>query len=230
MAAVIGLVVPLQMVSQTWDDHDRSRRFAARDFAINYLESLEPNAIVFCNGDNDTFPLWYAQEVEGVRPDVKIVNLSYLNSDWYANQLRQQSYDAAPIAFTATPADYAYGRSDVTILGRENAPADLMSSLKMVYEGAGRDANGYPTMPSAVISIPVDKEAVVKRGLVAAKDTADIVDNIVVDLRNTNTYQSKGYLSLGEILMLDIVATNAANGWPRPIYWVTTVGEDYHEA
>lgn len=228
VAAVIGLVVPLQMVSQTWDDHDRSRRFAARDFAINYLESLEPNAIVFCNGDNDTFPLWYAQEVEGVRPDVKIVNLSYLNSDWYANQLRQQSYDAAPIAFTATPADYAYGRSDVTSLGRENAPADLMSSLKMVYEGAGRDANGYPTMPSAVISIPVDKEAVVKRGLVAAKDTADIVDNIVVDLRNTNTYQSKGYLSLGEILMLDIVATNAANGWPRPIYWVTTVGEDYH--
>ena len=86
----------------------------------------------------------------------------------------------------------------------------------MVYEGAGRDANGYPTMPSAVISIPVDKEAVVKRGLVAAKDTADIVDNIVVDLRNTNTYQSKGYLSLGEILMLDIVATNAANGWLTP--------------
>ena len=228
VAAIIGLAIPLQMVSQTWDDHDRSRRFAARDYAINYLNSLEPNAIVFCNGDNDTFPLWYAQEVEGVRPDVKIINLSYLNSDWYANQLRQQTYDAAPVNLTATPADYAYGRTDVTILGNEQAPADLLSSLKMVYEGNGRDRNGYPTMPSAVISIPVDKKAVMERGLVAPKDTADIVDNILVNLRGTNTYQTKGYLSLGEILMLDIIATNAANGWPRPIYWVTTVGPDYH--
>ena len=228
VAAVIGLVVPLQMVSQTWDDHDRSHRFAARDYAINYLESLEPNAIVFCNGDNDTFPLWYVQEVEGVRPDVRIINLSYLNSDWYADQMRQQAYDSAPVDFTATPKDYAYGRTDVTILGRETAPADLLSSLKIVYEGGGRDQNGYPTMPSAVVSIPVDKKAVVERGLVAPSDTAEIVDNILINLRNTNTYKSKGYLSLGEILMLDIVATNAANGWQRPIYWVTTVGGDYH--
>jgi len=227
-ATVIGLVIPLQMVSQTWDDHDRSGRFAARDYAINYLNSLEPDAIVFCNGDNDTFPLWYAQEVEGVRPDVRIINLSYLNSDWYANQMRQQAYDSAPVDFTATPADYAYGRTDVTILGRENAPADLLASLKMVYSGEGRSTNGYPTMPSSVISIPVNKETVMERGLVAAKDTADIVDNIIVDLRNTNTYRAKGYLSLGEILMLDIVATNAANGWKRPIYWVATVGDDYH--
>jgi len=82
--------------------------------------------------------------------------------------------------------------------------------------------------PSSVVSIPVDKKAVIERGLVAPKDTADIVDNILVNLRNTATYRNKGYLSLGEILMLDIVATNAANGWKRPIYWVTTVGDDYH--
>ena len=228
VAAIIGLAVPAQMVSQTWDDHDRSHRFAARDYAINYLNSLEPNAIVFCNGDNDTFPLWYVQEVEGVRPDVKIINLSYLNSDWYANQLRQQTYDAAPINLTATPADYAYGKTDVTILGNEQAPADLLTSLKMVYEGNGRSRTGYPMMPSAVISIPVDKKAVIERGLVAPKDTAAIVDQILVNLRGTTTYQNKGYLSLGEILMLDIIATNAANGWPRPIYWVTTVGPEYH--
>ncbi len=228
VAFVIGMVIPVQMVSQTWDDHDRSRRFAARDYAINYLESLEPNAIVFCNGDNDTFPLWYAQEVEGVRPDVRIINLSYLNSDWYANQMLRQAYDSAPVDFTATPKDYAYGKTDVTILGRETAPADLLSSLKIVYEGGGRNVNGYPTMPSSVVSIPVDKKAVIERGLVAPKDTADIVDNILVNLRNTATYRNKGYLSLGEILMLDIVATNAANGWKRPIYWVTTVGDDYH--
>ena len=228
VACIIGLVIPIQMVSQTWDDHDRSGRYAARDFAINYLESLEPNAIVFCNGDNDTFPLWYAQEVEGIRPDVKIINLSYLNSDWYANQQRKKSYDAEPVSFTATPADYAYGKSDVAILGRETAPADLLSSLKLLYEGYGKDIYGYSTMPSAVVTIPVDKKAVMERGLVAAKDTADIVDQIVINLRNTKAFNQKGYLSLGEILMLDIIATNAAEGWPRPIYWVTTVGDDYH--
>ena len=228
VACLIGIVIPIQMVSQTWDDHDRSGRYAARDFAINYLESLEPNAIVFCNGDNDTFPLWYAQEVEGVRPDVKIINLSYLNSDWYANQMLRKTYDAEPISITATPADYAYGKSDVAILGRESAPADLLSSLKLFYQGYGRDVTGYPTFPSAVVTIPVDKEAVMKRGLVAAKDTSEIVDKIVINLRNTQSFMQKGYLSLGEVLMLDIVATNAAEGWPRPIYWVTTVGDDYH--
>ena len=128
IAAAIGLVVPLQMVSQTWDDHDRSGRYAMRDFAINYLNSLEPNAIVFCNGDNDTFPLWYVQEVEGVRPDVKIINLSYLNSDWYANQQRMQSYEAAAVDFTAEPKDYAYGKLDVSLPGRGGA-ADLLTSL-----------------------------------------------------------------------------------------------------
>jgi len=227
-ACVIGILIPLQMVSQTWDDHDRSGRYAARDFAINYLESLEPNAIVFCNGDNDTFPLWYAQEVEGVRPDVKIINLSYLNSDWYANQARMKSYDAPPIQFTARPEDYAYGRADVSILGEENSPVDLLSALKMLYAGNGRDTYGYPTLPSSVVTIPVDKKLVAERGLVAPKDTADIVDNIVIDLGNTDAYRSKGYLSLGEILMLDIIATNAANGWPRPIYWAMTVGSEYH--
>lgn len=229
IAVVVGVIVPIQMVSQTWDDHDRSRRTAARDFAINYLESLEPNAIVFCNGDNDTFPLWYAQEVEGVRPDVKIVNLSYLASDWYANQMRQQSYEAAPINFTAQPKDYAYGKLDVVLPGRDRAPADLLSSLKYIYSGQGRDNEyGYPMLPSSVVTIPVDKEAVVKRGLIAAKDTANLVDEIVIDLGNAPSVRSKGYVSLSELLMLDIIATNAAEGWPRPIYWCMTVGNEYH--
>lgn len=229
-AAVIGLVVPVQMVSQTWDDHDRSGRYAARDFAINYLESLEPNAIVFCNGDNDTFPLWYAQEVEGVRPDVRIINLSYLNSDWYANQQRMQSYDSAPVDFTAKPEQYAYGLQDVTVLPYDNnSPADLLSSLKLLYEGKSVDANsGYRQLASAIVKIPVNKEAVLKRGLVDVKDTADIVSDIIIDLGSSSSYRSKGYLGLGEILMLDIIATNAAQGWPRPIYWCSTVGDEYH--
>jgi len=228
-AVVLGLVIPVQMVSQTWDDHDRSGRTAARDFAINYLESLEPNAIVFCNGDNDTFPLWYAQEVEGVRPDVKIVNLSYLASDWYANQMRKQTYDAKPIDFTATPANIAYGNLDVVLPGTDTAPADLMESLRFIYNGGGRDNSyGYAMLPSSVVSIPVDKEACVKRGLVAPQDTAELVNEIVIDLGNVPSVRGKGYVSLSELLMLDIIATNAANGWPRPIYWCMTVGDEYH--
>ncbi|MDE7080374.1 MAG: DUF2723 domain-containing protein [Muribaculaceae bacterium] len=229
-AVVLGLAVPVQMVSQTWDDHDRSGRYAARDYAIDYLESLEPNAIVFCNGDNDTFPLWYAQEVEGVRPDVRIINLSYLASDWYANQQRMQSYDSAPVDFTATPADVAYGVSDVTVLPYDNnAPADLLGSLKLLYAGKSVDeGSGYRQLPSSIVKIPVDREAVLKRGLVDVRDTADIVDEIVIDLGSSASYRTKGYLGLGEVLMLDIIATNAANGWPRPIYWCSTVGDEYH--
>lgn len=229
VAVVLGLVVPAQMVSQTWDDHDRSRRTAARDFAINYLESLEPNAIVFCNGDNDTFPLWYAQEVEGVRPDVKIVNLSYLASDWYANQQRKQSYEAEPIHFTAKPEDYAYGNLDVVLPGRDRSPADLLESLRFIYSGGGRDNGyGYPMLPSSVVSIPVNKKAAVERGLIAPQDTAELVNDIVIDLGNAPSVRDKGYVSLSELLMLDIIATNAAEGWPRPIYWCMTVGGEYH--
>ncbi|MCM1153091.1 MAG: DUF2723 domain-containing protein [Muribaculum sp.] len=230
VATVAGLVVPVQMVSQTWDDHDRSGRYAARDFAINYLESLEPNAIVFCNGDNDTFPLWYVQEVEGVRPDVRIINLSYLNSEWYANQHRMQSYEAAPVKFTATPRDYAYGAQEVTLVDpRETVPADLLQSLKLIYTGKSVDSQlGYRKMPSSIVTIPIDKQAVVKRGLVAPQDTALIVDRITINLGECPAFRSKGYLSLGDILMLDIIATNAAEGWPRPIYWASTVGDEYH--
>ena len=229
IALAVGICIPLQMVSQTWDDHDRSGRYAARDFGINYLESLEPNAIVFCNGDNDTFPLWYAQEVEGVRPDVRIINLSYLNSEWYANQHMQQAYDAAPAPFTVKPEDIAYGRRDAALVPRDNnVEADLLQSLKALYSEQGIDPQtGYPKLNSSVVSIPVDKKLVVERGLVAPQDTSKIVDKIRIDLNGTVSGQ-QGMLSLGEILMLDIIATNAAQGWPRPIYWATTVGDSYH--
>ena len=230
-AVAVGLAVPLQMVSQTWDDHDRSGRYAARDYAVNYLESLEPNAIVFCNGDNDTFPLWYAQEVEGVRPDVRVINLSYLASDWYANQQRMQAYGSAPVDFTANPADYAYGQQDVTVLpyNSDDRPMDLLTALKTLYSGKSVDEYyGYRQLPSSLVSIPVDRRQVIKSGLIPKGEEGDVVDSIVIDLAATQAYRSKGYLSLGEILMLDIIATNAAEGWKRPIYWCTTVGDEYH--
>ena len=228
VACVLGICIPLQMVSQTWDDHDRSGRYAARDFGANYLESLEPNAIIFCNGDNDTFPLWYAQEVEGVRPDVKIINLSYLNSEWYADQQRMQSYTAPPVKYTARPQDYAYGRLEATFALGSGEPMEALGALKRVYAGEGRERYGYPLIDARYLYIPVDKEAVIKRGLVAPQDTAAIQDNIVFDLANAQNVKSKGYVSLGELLMIDIIATNAANGWERPIYWACTVGPEYH--
>ncbi len=223
MAAAIGLLVPLQMVSQTWDDHDRSGRYAARDYAVNYLESLEPNAIIFCNGDNDTFPLWYAQEVEGVRPDVKIINLSYLGSSWYANQQRLQTYKAAPVDFTARPEDYAYGRRDVTYVTRItdlSTPTPLLSALKEIYSPEAID-RGYnlPAVLHANTFIPVDSAAVVKSGLVSASRAGEILSEIPVRLSS---------MSLGKLLMLDIIATNAQNGWKRPIYWAMTVGSDQY--
>ena len=108
VAALIGLAVPLQMVSQTWDDHDRSGRYAARDFGMNYLSSVDQNGIIFTNGDNDTFPLWYLQEVEGYRTDVRVVNLSYLSTDWYIAQMKRAAYDSKPLPMQATNLTYAY--------------------------------------------------------------------------------------------------------------------------
>lgn len=223
VAVAVGLIVPLQMVSQTWDDHDRSGRYAARDYAINYLNSLEPNAIIFCNGDNDTFPLWYAQEVEGVRPDVKIINLSYLGSDWYANQQRVPTYKAAPVKFTAKPSDYAYDRRNVVYLTQETDMMNavpLLDALREIYSDKAVDKkHSVPKIMHSSTYIPVDSAVVAKRGLVPAGQA--VLENIPVNLKS---------MSLGELLMLDIIATNAANGWERPIYWAMTVGEENFSA
>ena len=225
-ACALGIIVPLQMVSQTWDDHDRSGRYAALDFARNYLESLEPNAILFCNGDNDTFPLWYAQEVEGVRPDVKVVNLSYLQSDWYANQQRLMTNKAPGIKFTATPADIAYGRREMVIVNTgtdTTKPTDLISALKAIYSPAAKgNVYGYVDVPFANTYIPVDRAAVMKRGLYNPEYPDMIEDFIPVDFSQI----SGGQVSQSQLMMLDIIATNAANGWERPIYWAGTVGAE----
>ncbi len=229
IACIAGIIVPLQMVSQTWDDHDRSGRYAARDYAANYLESTDPGAIIFCNGDNDTFPLWYAQEVEGIRPDVRIINLSYLASDWYTNQLYMQAYESTPVPLTLTPQQIAYDNMQVVLIDEKNTtPMNLLDALKAAYAGNGRKENGYATLPTSRIYVPVDKQAVVKAGYVNAADTARIVDRIEIDLSQTPSYRSRGYLTLSDVVMLDIIATNAATGWTRPIYWCSTVGNDYY--
>ncbi len=226
-AIALGLFVPLQMVSQTWDDHDRSGRYTARDFGMNYLSSVDPDGIIFTNGDNDTFPLWYAQEVEGFRTDVRVVNLSYLTTDWYANQLAIPSYEAQPVPMTATPRDYAYERLGWSfVIPRNSQPAPADSALRALYTSDAK-RYGAPYLESARLFIPVDTAAAMKRytmGSAALDSTylAPYLRPIAVDLSSsTGLNQSK-------TLSLDIIDTAVRNAWKRPVYFATTVPSSYY--
>ena len=124
------------MVSQTWNDHDRSGRYAARDFGMNYLSSVDENGIIFTNGDNDTFPLWYCQEVEGFRTDVRVVNLSYLSTDWYINQMRRPAYESEPLPMMADGTTYAYNeRQYGYFIYPDTMPVPVSVSFKTILFG-----------------------------------------------------------------------------------------------
>jgi len=222
IATVIGLIVPVQMVSQTWDDHDRSGRYTARDFGMNYLSSLEPNAIIFTNGDNDTFPLWYAQEVEGYRTDVRVINLSYLTTDWYAAQHQLPAYEAAPAPMMATDKVYGQGRRQTGYVMRNDSLRQTALDFLANYYGDGPDEFGrrngvsYPIVEGGTIVIPGD----------SVKGHEDIEVNLpdVLTLKN----RRQPIITQSDMLTLDIIATSAANGWDRPIYFATTVPDNYY--
>lgn len=230
VACVLGVIVPLQMVSQTWDDHDRSGRYAARDFGMNYLSSLDENAVIFTNGDNDTFPLWYAQEVEGYRTDVRVVNLSYLTTDWYVNQMRHPSYNSAPIAMMATPADYAHDRRQFSyFLSPDTTKVNALAAVKWCYSNeADRNEWGLPEFRYTNMYIPIDKEAVVKAGRVTADEAVAVDEYIDMNLNNSPETVADGGLTLSQLVSLDMIATNAANGWTRPFYFAMTVPDSYY--
>ena len=181
----VGIFVPLQVVSQTWDDHDRSGRYTTRDFGMNYLSSLDPNAIIFTNGDNDTFPLWYAQEVEGYRTDVRVVNLSYLTTDWYANQMRVATDGARAIDFSASPADYAFDRLTYNYFDPESMKServDALAALDDLYHNKDAQWKGsrlwrYPNM-----YIPSNIDAAVKAGVISEAEAPASDDAILVSL------------------------------------------------
>ena len=224
IAAMIGIAVPLQMVSQTWDDHNRSGRYTARDFGANYLSSLDENAIIFTNGDNDTFPLWYNQEVEGHRTDVRVVNLSYLTTDWYANEMRIPTYNAAAIDMQAEPADYYNDRIQASSFGdskNSDKYVDVYASLDNLYK---TDApGGYSVMEYPKVMIPSNIEAAARAGVISdsEKSVADSV--ILADLTCKNRYAT-----LSNVLSLDMIATSARNGWNRPVYFASTVPDLYY--
>ena len=224
VAAILGLIVPIQMVSQTWDDHDRSGRYTARDFGMNYLSSVDKNGIIFVNGDNDTFPLWYAQEVEGYRTDVKVVNMSYLTTDWYAYQNQHPTYDAPAIDMYAKPENYLNDKLQY----RYVLPQKQLCSAKEALEFTYSDQAYLPDYDisifnAAMVYIPIDADKVINAGVVPASQRDLIVDTLFIDIAK----QESG-LVLNKTLALDMIAKSAENGWNRPIYYAVTVPNSYH--
>ncbi len=210
------LLVPVIMAKENWNDHDRSQRYAARDFAKNYLDSCEPNAILFTNGDNDTFPLWYIQEVEHYRTDVRVVNLSLLNTDWYVNMMKRTVYEGKAVPFS--------GSLDVVYLleQNENTPhvdiKDLYHILntqpeRLKFKTPRGDVDYFPTKN---FMLKVDSAKVVDNGTVAPHNADQIVDAIEWRINRTAIYKNA-------IMLLDLLV---ANNWERPIYFAITTGDD----
>lgn len=233
--SIAGLLVPLQMGSQTWDDHDRSGRYTCRDFGQNYLNTLQAtgNPIIFTNGDNDTFPLWYNQETEGVRTDARVCNLSYLQTDWYIDQMRRPAYDSPSVPISWSRLEYCSGtneyisvepemKSSVLALYKEqpeaakNAFGDEPFELKNVLKYWVRSKNAdMHVIPTDTLYMTIDKEAVKKSGMLMASDS--IPDRMVISLKGKNA------LYKGELMMLEMIAQC---NWTRPIYVALTVGSD----
>ena len=222
VASVVLLLVPVQMVSQTWDDHDRSGRYTCRDLAYNYLAGLDSNALLVTHGDNDTFPLWYIQEVEGVRTDVRIINTSLLGTDWYIDQMKRKQYESDPVPFTLQKEQYYYGKNDfvpVLDLMKEPVPAEEMMDVfkdpTITVELS--DNQKHNVIAGHHLLIPVNKENVKKYGIVAEKDYDKILDTIQLDIPDGVRNMSKT-----DLLLLDLLAHYQ---WDRPLYFLQKGGD-----
>jgi len=218
------LLVPVIMGAQNWDDHDRSNRYTCRDFGANYLNTCAPNAIIFTNGDNDTFPLWYNQEVEGVRKDIRVCNLSYFQTDWYVDQMKSKAYESDPLPITFNHDQYVQGKRDVVYLmedPRLKGSVELKQALDFVRDDDKRtkleQADYAAYIPSKKLFMVVDKAAVIKNKVVDPEDYDKIVDTLKIDL------SSKHYITKDELMVLDMIANN---NWERPMYFAITVGRD----
>lgn len=229
IATVLCLIVPIQMVSQTWDDHDRSGRYTCRDFGKNYLSCIEKDGIIFTNGDNDTFPLWYVQETEGYRTDVRVCNLSYLQTDWYIDQMKSQAYESTPLPISMKEYQYGNGKREYAYLynvtQQPMSVSDAMNFFLSDEEWTKKipEVQGtFNYFPTNAFYIPVDSASVLKSGTV----TPELKDSIVkrIDLSYTN----KNSMTLNEIAILDMINTNAKEGWKRPIYYAVTVGPEMY--
>ena len=243
LASVVCLLVPVQMVSQTWDDHDRSNRYTCRDFGQNYLNSVpeKGNPILFTNGDNDTFPLWYNQETEGVRTDVRVCNLSYLQTDWYIDQMRRPAYDSPSVPInwhqdvrTPLRIDYVSGHNEAVYV-RPDAMPTILEFYKKNPEEAAKEFGDNPyelknilehwvrspkedlqMIPTDSIVIKLDKEAIKRSGMLTPDS---IPEYMHISLKG------KRVLYKSELMMLEMLANT---NWERPMYMAITVGSDNH--
>ena len=235
VVSVVCLLVPIQMASQTWDDHDRSGRYTCRDFGQNYLMSLQDkgNPIIFTNGDNDTFPLWYDQETEGIRTDARVCNLSYLQTDWYIDQMVRPAYNSPSLPISWPRLDYCSGTNEYVEVNPDakeeilkyykeqpeaakatwgDEPFELKNILK--YWVRSKDAETH-FIPTDTLYVTIDKNAVRKSGMMMASDT--IPDRMVISLKGKNA------LYKSDLMMLELIAQS---NWTRPIYVALTVGQE----
>lgn len=219
------VAVPGIMASEGWDDHNRSDRYTARDFAKAYLDSCEPDAILFTMGDNDTFPLWYVQEVEGYRTDVRIVNLSLLNTDWYIDQMKRDAYEGKGVPFTMPNKLYRQGTRDVAIYqdaGISDQRWDVSRMNEWIQSDGPRTkvqmGKEYVYFPTKKLRIPVNKEKVIANGTVSPEDAHLILPSINWNL-NVNQMEKK------HMMIIDLIDTN---NWDRPIYFSITIGNSAH--
>ena len=214
--ASTALAVPVLMGSQNWDDHDRSNRYTAQSMAKMYLDSCDENAIIFTIGDNDTFALWYAQGIEGYRQDVRIVNTSLFQTDWYIDDMKKKAFDSDPIPSQLSHDKYKYGSRDFLFFQKTRKDTinikdwmDFVANDSKKTQVELESRQWVNTFPTKVIKIPVDKEAVLQNGIVDPKDADKIVPNIFITLKGDVIYKNR-------LLMLDVIANN---NWERPIYF-----------
>ena len=235
VVSIACLLVPVQMASQNWDDHDRSGRYTCRDFGQNYLMSLqqENNPIIFTNGDNDTFPLWYNQDVEGVRTDARVCNLSYLQTDWYIDQMRRPAYDSPSVPISWERIEYCAGTNEYVAIEPSmkeavlehyrvspmearmqfgDEPFELKNVLKYWVRSKNPDLHMIPT---DTLYMTIDKEAVRKSGMLMASDS--IPDKMIISLKG------KRALYKQDLMILEMLAEC---NWVRPIYVAVSVGDD----
>ena len=221
-APLVGIVclfaVPILMASENWDDHDRSNKYTTLAMAKKYLDSVDQDAILFTIGDNDTFALWYAQEIEGYRTDVRTINTSLFATDWYIDQMRRKAYESEPIKTTLVHNDYKYGTNDAVWFQKDPRLGDTLSIKQFIQyiksdnettKAELQSGQVINTFPTKTIKVPVDKEKVLQNGIVSPKDADEIEPYLIIELEDNLIYKPN-------LMMLDLLANN---DWERPIYF-----------